>query len=221
MKRYISTFLFLFVSFLLTLIVLVPKASAQNCTTQYGGGQSCQPVDLTINKEIKDLSTNNFFDNLSVSSSSFAVGKEFTFRLTIKNTSGETFHSVTIRDVFPPNMAYTGSTGTFDAGTRTLTINMDPLPADVSKSITFTAKVTGPMASGQCTSNYAAVTAIERPNGDDDTAQICVTGQVLGVTTLPVAGVNDLWVVPMSVLFGVGGVTLLLKNKLKRRIYGN
>jgi uncharacterized repeat protein (TIGR01451 family) len=190
----------------------VPKASAQNCTTQYGGGQSCQPVDLTINKEIKDVSTDNYFDNISVSSSAFTVGREFTFRLTIKNTSGETFHSVTIRDVFPPNMAYTGGSGTFDAGTRTLTINMDPLPADVSKSITFTAKVTSPMTSGQCTSNYAAITAIERPAGDDDTAQICVNGQVLGVQHLPVAGVNDIWMISVSVLSGIGGVALLLKK---------
>ncbi|MCX6792093.1 MAG: hypothetical protein NT149_03595 [Candidatus Gottesmanbacteria bacterium] len=212
MRQSISRLLFIFVSFLFALMVLVPKAGAQNCTTQYGGGQSCQPVDLTINKEIKDLSTSNFFDNLSVSTSAFTVGKEFTFRLTIKNTSGETFHSVTIRDVFPPNMAYTGGPGTYDTGTRTLTINMDPLPADVSKSITFTAKVTSPMTSSQCTSNYAAITAIERPAGDDDTAQICVTGQVLGVQKLPVAGVNDAWILSMSVLSGVGGLALLLKK---------
>ena len=68
------------------------------------------------------------------------------------------------------------------------------------------------MSSGQCAVNYSAVTATERTNGDDDTAQICVTGQVLGVQKLPVAGVNDLLVVPMSVLFGVGGLALLLKK---------
>jgi len=212
MRQSISRFLFIFVSFLFTLMVLAPKAGAQNCTTQYGGGQSCQPVDLTINKEIKDLSTNNFFDNLSVSTSAFSLGREFTFRLTIVNSSGETFHSLNVRDAFPATMTFVSGPGTYDAGNRTLNFTIDSLPAGQNRVFDIVAKVTSTMSSGQCAVNYSAVTATERTNGDDDTAQICVTGQVLGVQKLPVAGVNDLLVVPMSVLFGVGGLALLLKK---------
>lgn len=193
-------------------MVLAPKAGAQNCTTQYGGGQSCQPVDLTINKEIKDVSTSNFFDNLSISTSAFAVGKEFTFRLTVKNSSGETFHNLNVRDAFPTTMTFVSGPGTYDAGNRTLNFSIDSLPAGESRSFEIVAKVASIMSSGQCAVNYSAVTATERPNGDDDTAQICITGQVLGAEKLPVAGVNDLLVVPMSVLFGVGGLALLLKK---------
>ena len=39
-----------------------------------------------------------------------------------------------------------------------------------------------------------------------------VTGQVLGTTKLPVAGVNDLWILSVSVLSGFGGLALLLKK---------
>ncbi len=191
--------------------MLTPKANAQNCTTQYGGGQSCQPVDLTIDKQIKDLSTSNFFDNLSVSASSFASGREFTFRLIIKNSSGETFHNLKIRDVFPETMAFVSGSGAYDAGSRTLNFTIDNLPAGQNRVFDITAKVTGTIVSGQCAVNYSAVSATERPNGDYDTAQICVTGQVLGAT-LPVAGVNDFWIVSISALSGVGGLALLLKK---------
>ena len=212
MRQSISRFLFVFVSFLFAFIILVPKAGAQNCTTQYGGGQTCLPVDLTINKQIKDLSTSNFFDNLSVSSSSFALGNQFTFRLTITNSSGETFTNINVRDIFPPTMAFVSGPGTYDAGSRTLNFTIDSLPAGQNRVFDVVAKVTSTMASAQCAVNSSSVTALQRPTADDDTAQICVTGQVLGVTTLPVAGVNDLWVISISALSGIGGLALLLKK---------
>lgn len=190
----------------------MPKAGAQNCTTQYGGGQSCQPVDLTINKQIKDLSTSNFFDNLSVSTNSFALGNQFTFRLTITNSSGETFTNINVRDVFPGNMTFVSGPGTYDAGSRTLTFTIESLPAGQNRVFDIVAKVTGTMSSGQCAVNFSSVTALQRPTADDDTAQICVTGQVLGTTTLPVAGVNDLWILSISALSGIGGLALLLKK---------
>ena len=212
--RLISSYIVLFISFLLTLTVLAPKTFAQNCTTQYGGGQSCQPVNLTIKKEIKDPSTNNFVDNLSVSSSAFAVGQQYTFRLIITNSSGETFHNITVRDGFPSTMVFVGGPGTYDAGTNTLTITIDSLPAGQNQTFDIISKVSSAMGNGQCAINYSSVTSIERPVGDNDTAEICVTGQgqILGAQTLPVAGINDLWVVSMSVLFGMGGLALLLKK---------
>ena len=109
-------------------------------------------------------------------------------------------------------MTFVKGPGTYDAGNRNLDFTIDSLPAGENRSFEIVAKVTGSMGNGACAVNYSVVSASERPNGDDDTAQICVTGQVLGAAKLPVAGVNDLWMVPMAILSGLGGMALFLKK---------
>jgi hypothetical protein len=109
-------------------------------------------------------------------------------------------------------MTFVSGPGTYDAGSRTLNFTIGSLPDGQNRVFDITAKVTSTISSGQCAVNFSAVTATERPNGDDDTAQICVNGQVLGVQHLPVAGVNDIWLVSVSVLSGIGGLALLLKK---------
>jgi hypothetical protein len=60
-----------------------------------------------------------------------------------------------------------------------------------------------------CVSNYTKVTSPARPNGDEDTAELCLT---TGPGNLPVAGVND--VVAMIPFLSLGGIGLaLLKRK--------
>lgn len=200
--------------FVLTVLFasLVKPVAAQNCTDQYGGKINCTPVDLTINKEVKN-SQGNFVENITLTESSFVVGSEITFKITVKNTSGETFTSVKVRDVFPNYLTFLSGPGTYDATNRNLDWEIDSLPAGESKSFEIKAKINNAVTSGiTCLTNYAVVSSSARPGGDDDTAQICLgTSQILGATTLPVTGANDLVMFGAFAVLSLTGLALLKK----------
>lgn len=189
--------------------------NAQTCTNQYGAAVACQPTDLIINKEVKNPATGVFVENLSSTDPTFSPGSEVLFRLTIKNTSGETFSPVRVRDVFPEFLAFEAGPGNYNATNRTLDFEIDKLPAGESRSFEIIARVE-PKAGSQgnlfCVTNYSVVSAPARPAGDDDTAQLCIQTRVLGAVTLPVAGVNDLMLLIPFAALGLGGLALIKKK---------
>lgn len=184
----------------------------------YGNGTTV-PANLTINKEVKNPITNLFVENLGSTDPTFSPGSTVTFKLTIKNSSGETFSPVEVVDQFPDYLTYVGSsvTGNYDAGKRRLVMKLENLIAGETRNIDVTAKVAGRSAFASdrdffCVSNYTKVTAPARPNGDDDSAELCITTRIKGAENLPVAGFNDLaTLLPFLSLGGIGLV--LLKKK--------
>lgn len=212
-KHIVLTLLLLVTSYLL----LTSGVNAQTCITQYGGtsyGTECQPIDLTINKTVKHPTDNVFVENITSDGVTFSPGSEVLFRLTVKNASGETFHPVTVRDVFPEHLTFVGGPGTYDSASRTLTFTLDNLVAGESRTVEVLAKVVNVAsdASLLCESNYSKVSTPARPNGDDDTAQVCIQTNVLGVTTLPAAGFNDLALLLPFAAIGLGGFALMRKR---------
>jgi uncharacterized repeat protein (TIGR01451 family) len=165
--------------------------------------------------------TNGFVENLGSTDPTFSPGSIVTFRLAVKNTSGETFSPVEVVDQFPDYLTYVGSSvpGNYDAGKRRLVIKLENLIAGETRDIEITAKVANRSAFASdrdffCVSNYSSVTAPARPEGDNDTAEICITTRVGGATNLPVAGFNDFaTILPFLSLGGIGLV--LLKKKVK------
>jgi uncharacterized repeat protein (TIGR01451 family) len=200
------------------LFLLAKGVSAQECVTQYGGtnyGTPCQPVDLTVNKLVQHPTTSGVFvENLTSNDPSYSAGSEILFKMTIKNSSGETFHPVTVRDVLPEHLTFVSGPGTYDTSSRTLTFTMDNLVAGESRTVEILTRVVNVATDAAllCESNFVKVTAPARPNGDEDTSQFCVQTQVLGVTTLPVAGYNDLLVILPFAAAGLGGIALLKKR---------
>ena len=206
--------------FLLASIVLLSSAffAGKISACSYGTyGESCTlPVNLTINKEVKNPITNLFVENLGSTDPTFSPGATVTFKLTVKNTSGETFNPVEVVDQFPDFLTYVGSSvqGTYDAGQRRLVMKLENLIAGETRDIEVTAKVADRSAFASdrdffCVSNYTKVTAPARPDGDDDTAELCITTRVGGAIYLPVAGFNDFaTIIPFLSLGGIGLVLL-------------
>jgi len=195
---------------------LFASTVAADCTY----GQSCPvPANLTVNKYVKNPITNGFVENLGSTDPTFSPGSIVTFRLAVKNTSGETFHPVEVVDQFPDYLTYVSSTvtGNYDAGKRRLVMKLENLIAGETRDIEVTAKVSDRSAFASdrdffCVSNYSSVTAPARPEGDNDTAEFCITTRVGGATHLPVAGFNDFaTILPFLSLGGIGLV--LLKKK--------
>lgn len=204
-----NIFLSLF-SVLATLALFARPAFADQCTTQYGGEITCQPSDLTINKEVQNPVNGNFVENLTASDPTFSPGSDVLFQLTIKNTSGQTFDPVTVHDVFPSFLTFVSGPGTFNSSNNTLTFTLNNLIAGETRSVQIMAHVLTPDKSFVCVNNYADVSSLNR--FDSDTAEVCLQTNVLGATTLPVAGFNDYLLLLPFAGVGLAGFALLKKN---------
>ena len=205
------------------------RVNAQSCTTQYGGTTTCVPTDLTINKQVAQPVTDSkggvtasttFVENLGVNQA-FTPGADVLFRLTVKNASADTLNPVTVKDVLPAYLAFVSGQGSYDAGSRTLTITLDNMGAGESRTVEILTKVVdatqfpaNPDSIGAnqnvfCTTNYAEARALDR--FDDDTAQLCFQP----AQNLPVAGYNDLLLLLPFAGVGLSGLVLL---KTKRSL---
>jgi uncharacterized repeat protein (TIGR01451 family) len=198
-----------------------------NCITQYGGSQygtNCTPNDLVINKEVQKVGIQNldgspvYAENLSVSDTLPAPGNFTTFRLTVKNTSGQTFDPVTVKDIFPPYMSYIsgGPSGTvYDPSTRTMTATLNNLIAGESRQMIIVAKVADASSfpAGQstfCVVNTANVSSLDR--FDQDTAQVCLNAKGVTPAVLPKAGVDSLLLMVPFAFLGLAGMGLATKK---------
>jgi len=182
----------------------------------YGGGGT--PTDLTINKVVKNPITNVYVENLGSTDPTFSPGATMTFQLVIKNGSGETMNPVTVTDQLPDYLSFVSANvpSTTNKGGNSITFTLDNMIAGESRTIEVSVKVAEKSAfpsdrSMFCVSNYSKVTAPARPNGDDDTAQLCIT---TGLGNLPVAGAND--VVALIPFLSLGGIGALLLGKKQK-----
>ncbi len=200
---------------LASLAVFAPSVSADTCTTQYGGTTTCVPSDLTINKQVKNPSTNIFVENLTTTDPTFTPGSDVTYKLIIKNTSGETFNPVTVRDTLPAYLTFVAGPGTYNSETKVLEFTLENLIAGETRTIEILARVANAdqFPAGKslfCVTNVAYVSALNRL--DSDSAQACLqNGEV--VRYLPVAGYNDLMILLPFVGVGLGGLALLKGKK--------
>jgi len=205
-----STGLLLISMTLLGASLFAPKAFA-DC---YGGGCTV-PNDLTVNKQVKNPITNSFVENLGSNDPTFSPGSTVTYKLYVKNGSGETMNTK-VEDTLPSYLSFESASvaSSYDATNRKITMELGDMIAGASKDIEVKAKIADRSAFANdrtmfCTSNYVKVTSPARPNGDDDTADACIS---TGATTLPVAGVNDLFaLIPFLSMGGVGA--MLLKKR--------
>ncbi|MBU1327049.1 DUF11 domain-containing protein [Patescibacteria group bacterium] len=210
--KYLVLSLFVFTA---GLLFSAPSRVLADCTTQYGGTTTCTPTDLTINKEVQNPISNIYVENLGSTDATFSPEGQVHFQLTVKNSSGQTFNPVNIRDVFPEHLTFVSGPGTYDKDTRTLIFQMENLIAGETRRVEITAKVLPagslPRLSFFCETNSVYVSSLNRNDGD--TAQFCVTTSVLGVPTLPVAGFDDLALLLPFAGVGLGGLALLRKRK--------
>ncbi len=216
-------------------LVLSPKVLAQECVTQYGGTVVCPPKDLTINKQVAKpfgqtkggTVSVEFVENLGTDTDqTFAPGTDVLFRLIVKNSSNQDFTNVTVKDVFPNFVTYTGGPGTYDrpgkpGGVLTFTlkdIGIEVLKAGVQtepiqilgRVVDFNALTNTPKVF--CVVNTGQVFGPDN-RFDQNTAQLCIEKEKLGVTTLPVAGVEELFILLPFIGVGLGGLALIRKNR--------
>lgn len=204
------------------LLTMPAAITADGCTTQYGGSQygtDCPPTDVVINKEVKHPVNRTYVENLGTSDVLYAPENEVQYRLTVKNAGNQDLTDVLVTDILPPYLSYTGggpSGTTYNAADRTITFTIAELKAGETKTFELDAQVDSEAAFPSGHSVFCVVnTARVEKNGysDEDTAQICIQADVLGASTLPVAGAADmLMLIPFGTIGGAG-IALLKKRK--------
>jgi len=211
----------LILSAVAVLTFVKPVFAAVRCETQYGGNQVCVTTgQLQINKQICvtdkdengrykkcDVNNNSFADNLFMDHA-FMTSDFVTFKLTIKNVGDDTLHNVNVTDTLPDFLFFTGTTPS--------TFHFDTFNPGVTEVKYVEARVVSKSdleKTSDCDVNTAEVNSDEGEH-DKDTAKLCVTKQVLGVTTLPKTGpTNTLLILSLSLFAGVSGLYLILLRR--------
>jgi uncharacterized repeat protein (TIGR01451 family) len=175
--------------FLKTLIVLIIFVFAfasisdakEICTTQYGGGQTCENIDedadLNIDKTIYNPDHKKYEDHVQSDSYVFTADEEVKFRITVKNTGDITYKNLVITDELPDFITFVEFTGD-DAGSisdnkRQLTWSFSNFKPGDEATVEFTARVVRedllPDSAGDMqTTNIARVEATRKDNNETD-----------------------------------------------------
>ena len=201
--------LILFAVFGLALFAAKSVSADVRCETQYGGNEVCVTTgQLQINKKVWDPDNSDWVDNLYITSHKFQTGDTVRFKLTVKNVGDNTLHNVKVIDTLPNFLFFTGTTAS--------EFTIDHLDPDETEDFEVEARV---VSESQLTVNEACDVNIAEANSDEDehdkdTAKLCVTKQVLGVTTLPKTGpTNTLLILSLSLFAGVSGLYLILLRR--------
>ena len=120
-----------------------------------------------------------------------------------------------MRDTLPQYLSYVAGPGSYDTNSKVLTTDLENVKVNESREIEILAKVDGAGSFAKdkslfCVVNHAEVKTDSRT--DEDTAQLCIQTQVLGVTTLPVAGFDSFALLIPFTGIGLTGLALLKKR---------
>lgn len=174
------------------------------CESQYGGGQVCVTTgQLQINKKVFDSNSNQFVDNLGLSSRRFASGDEITFSIEVKNTGSATINNVNVADILPSHLQLSSGDLNFNLGNLT---GGQSITREIKTKVVDSSDLS---ANTICEVNTAQVTA-DNSMSDKDTTQVCL-GKA-GV--LPQAGPENWFIIPFLSLVAIGGGLLIRFNKL-------
>lgn len=196
---------------LLAVILLIPlfiptPTLAQNA--QYGAA-AAPARQMLIDKKLLNPQNNQFVDNLNREQHAFLPDQEITFRVTVTNVVQSVLKNLTVTDKLPDVVNFVSTSfGKYDANTKTITLTIDSLKVGESKTFEIKTKVKPAAeiaANVVCEANLARVTASNMV--DEDTANFCISKQVLGVTSeIPKTGPSQTigWMLLSTLFLAIG-----------------
>ena len=191
-----------------------------SCTNSYGTTVECPSNNLVVNKKVRHpVNMNLFVENLTSNDTAYSPADTVEYDIAVSNTSNVDYSEVTVSDTLPSYLTFVAGPGSYNASTKVLTYVLPDLKAGTTVHTRFTAKVAESSAfpaANELTCDIKNYVKATGPDGktSEDTASLCVQTKVLGATTLPVAGFNDLAVSLPFALAGISGL-LIIANKRK------
>lgn len=201
---------------------LVTGVSATGCDSQYGGYNGCVPSNVSINKKVQQADKSGIFvENVTEGMTPFSIGSDVLYQIYITNNSDQDVSHVDVKDVFPTQMSFVSGPGSYDKNTNTLTFTVDNLKKGETRTEQVLAKVGDQTKFAKDKSLHCEVVNTVAANVPDkksesDTSSICVQTKVLGTSTLPVAGYNELALIAGFFALGMTGVALTRTTKITK-----
>lgn len=193
-----------FIVFLLTIIAVVTVPSI--CMAQYYGNEGGQ-VLLIVDKKIRSLNWNQFYDNIDSSQKVFVEGEGVEFKIKVSNNGNQTINNIQAADYLPKYLCLVFYPGTVD--NNALFWNIPELKAGENKDYLIRAKICGlpKEIKKEKETNQAYIKAEDMTDRD-------YASYYVGKKTTPTTGPNSL--VVESVLVGLTMVAAFRGRKLAR-----
>lgn len=197
----------------------VPAYADSSCTNQYGATVDCPTSNIVINKKVRfPTNANLFVENLTSNDPAYSPQDEVEYDVAVTNTSNINFPTVTIIDLFPAAVTLVSGPGHYETGANKLTYELSNLLAGTTVHNRILVKVKDASvfpANQDITCDIVNTATATGPGGqsDNDMSSLCVQTKVLGATTLPVAGFEDIMVALPFAVIGSFGLMLFIMGK--------
>jgi len=172
MKKYILAL------FLLTALVFPSGVFAD----AYSQGEV--NYSISIDKKIRPIDDENFYDNIGKDQKVFVVGDVLDFNILVENTGKDILNDLTVKDFYPWVNQIILAPGEIDTKNRQVTWKIDSLAVGETRNYTLRARV----STGSSLLSQTNIVQVGNNNVfDKDTATFFVSGK-----TSPKTGSNDL-----------------------------
>lgn len=217
MKKVIISLTFGLILFGLVFVKSVSADSAQY--GPYGGTPPTNSiiVDKMVGKPVTNgtsVTNVDYVDNLSPSDPRFSPNNQVYFRVRVKNTSNVKQSNVTLKDFLPNYLNPILGPGSWDANTRTITLNVGDFEANEEKVYYFVSQIYNQDLLPGDKGLFCEVNRAQTYNdnvSDDDTSQFCIEKTVgNGVTQVPNTGSETIILLSSIISLGAG---IFLKKK--------
>lgn len=152
---------------------------------------------IVVDKKVRSVSMDKYFDNISASTYTFREGTVAEFQVNVENTGNTNLYNVEVKDLLPSHLALVFYPGKAD--NNVLTWNIDKLAAGEKK--TYVIRATIKLESNKSIGKQInRATATSGSLQDSDTATYYVAKAVT-----PVTGSSNLIVITMALSLSIGG----------------
>jgi uncharacterized repeat protein (TIGR01451 family) len=154
-----------------------PTPTQTICPPVYGGGTICADTNILVDKKVKDPESNQYVNNIDQNQTLFSPGDHVFFRVSVTNIGTSTLKNITVMDNLPQFLTVLQTPGTYDNSQRRITIPVDSLNSQETKSfdlelILSPVEALSGTSSTFCLSNQAV--ARVDTHQSNDTTQFCV-----------------------------------------------
>ena len=187
---------------------------------QYGG--ETPSFSIVVDKMVSTPQTSNggnikYVDNLIPADPRFSPGQDVWFKIKVKNTSNINLQAVEVKDFVPEYLLPLEGPGIWNSDNRTIVWDAGDFNVDEEKTYYLKMRVYDQSFLPADKSLFCLINKIEVKNNvasDDDTAQLCIEKQVLGVQKVPSAG-PEMGLALLAANILLAGVGIRLKNTKK------
>lgn len=116
-----------------------------NCQSVYGGGQSCGPGNITVQKQVlRPGTTNQYVDSLGYNDAKYQPSSPIFFKITITNSTKGTLNNLVVSDLIDTQhefINFVSAPGNFNTSTKTLSYKISSLKPNEQSTITIAGRV--------------------------------------------------------------------------------